>query len=104
MISRTAALLLLVGCANPDYPPSVPLDAELAECSEPEDCMIISLGCCDACNGGFEVAARVDQEDEIRRRYEERPCTNRACTLVACLPTEAVCESGTCAIEQATKF
>lgn len=85
---------------NPNYPPALPLEAEFTDCEVDEDCTLVELGCCDACNGGFKVSVRTDRRQEVEREFAETCPGDFACTLLACPPDEAVCdENNTCAIE-----
>ncbi|MEL6349550.1 MAG: hypothetical protein AAFV53_40985 [Myxococcota bacterium] len=95
---RLALMLFLFACNN--YPPPDPLESELTDCSADEECVVVELGCCDACNGGTAVAVNKAQEDETRDRYSERCGLNYACTLMACGSLDAVCDDGTCVLEQ----
>lgn len=96
------ALLTLAACGNPDYPPPDPLPAELTTCDVPEDCVVVELGCCDACNGGVVVAVHADHAAETRDTYSERCSGNTACTLVACAPNTADCIDSTCTVVTGT--
>lgn len=90
----------LIGCSNPEYPPPDPLPDPYTRCAGSEDCVIVELGCCDACNGGTAVSVNAKSEAEVRDRYAESCGNNQACTLMACAPWEPTCDDRTCGMEQ----
>jgi hypothetical protein len=89
---------------NPNYPPELPLDPALTQCTIAGDCTVVELGCCDACNGGVAVAVRSDARGDVIDEYSEACGPTVACTLMGCPPLEAVCDAGTCTLEQGTTF
>ena len=96
---------ILMGCtdegdSNPDYPPSLPLDAEYTDCSTADDCVVVELGCCDECNGGFAVAVNVDSESVVSERFTETCQEDQACTEIGCAPWVLSCDDGTCGLER----
>lgn len=100
---RTTVLAMcLAGCnfVNPNYPPELPLDAELTDCEVDEDCTIVELGCCSDCNGGLAVAVRNDARDQVETDFSQACGRGVACTLIACAPLEATCEANVCAVTQ----
>jgi hypothetical protein len=91
-------LLLLSACFVNEYPPPDPLPAEYTSCEVDEDCVVVSLGCCDHCNGGEARAANTANEDEVRDLYSERCGPRYSCTLMGCSQLEATCAEGTCTL------
>lgn len=97
----TGLLLSLVACnpANPNYPPTS-LPEALTTCEVDADCAGYEIGCCDACNGGTRIALRADATDEEVDVYRET-CANRyTCTQVYCDVPEAICDAGTCRLDE----
>lgn len=91
-------LLAVASCGkpNPDYPPPATLPADLTDCDEAADCVLVELGCCEHCNGGTEVAVRVDQQAAVVETYSETCRGEVACTLLGCEATVAECIENTC--------
>jgi len=86
-----------------NYPPPDPLEDEYRSCDVDNDCVIVSLGLCDHCNGGISVAVNEDAEQTVFDLYAEaEPDEEWGCTLMACSPLEAICDAGLC-IEQNTE-
>ena len=96
------SFLLVSACGNPSYPPELPLDEELTTCTADEDCVVVQLGCCDACNGGVAVSARADRAEDVRGEFAEAGCATVDCTLMDCPPLLATCPATTCTLEQGT--
>ncbi|MEL6345701.1 MAG: hypothetical protein AAFV53_21510 [Myxococcota bacterium] len=87
-------LLSLSGCNT--YPPPDELNSGYTTCQTDDECVVVELGCCTACNGGTAVAVRTDQADEVADIYSERCGNGVDCTQRACDPLEAVCQVDTC--------
>jgi len=101
LLAPLALLVLASGLAacsttNPDYPPPSPLDTTYTSCEVPEDCVIVSLGCCDACNGGTEVSVNTQSAQTVRDLYSETCAGQLVCTDLGCAPTLATCDAGVC--------
>ena len=98
-------LLALTACGdtepadNPNYPPG-DLDAALTACSEPTDCVVVELGCCDQCNGGTAVSVNTASADQVREDFSESCEEGTACTELGCAPWVTTCDSGTCGAER----
>ena len=85
------------------FPPELPLESEFATCEVDTDCVIVELGCCDACNGGLAVASNVASREEVERLYSERCRGNVGCTLIGCPGSTAECGAGnTCEVVPGT--
>ncbi|MCA9566573.1 MAG: hypothetical protein KC656_01980 [Myxococcales bacterium] len=97
---RHLLVLGLVACGNPNYPPPAQLPAELVQCEQPSDCVVVELGCCDACNGGTAVSVRADRRDEVVDTYAETCGASTACTLIGCGALYATCVDSTCGMER----
>jgi hypothetical protein len=98
------AATLLAGCAsdgNDSYPPGE-LDASFTTCTQPTDCVVVELGCCDDCNGGLAVAVNNASAAEVEAAFSESCGNNTACTLMACADWEISCDAGTCAAVRGT--
>lgn len=66
-------------------------------CSADEDCTVVRPCECDECNGGFAVAAHVDEADRVR--FLTGGCCEKrgGCTLLACLDEPVpTCVEGAC--------
>ena len=83
------------------YPPSA-LDAATTSCTEPSDCVVVELGCCDACNGGFAVAVNTASAAQVRADHAQDCGEGMACTEMACPDWVVTCDDGTCASERGT--
>lgn len=103
-ILLTAGLAACFPLPNPNYPPELPLDPSLTTCQKDDDCVIVELGCCDACNGGFAVAVSADARGDVIEEYSESCPVNVACTLRACPPLVPRCDVDTCVAEQSSTF
>ena len=91
-------LILRMLACNESYPPNLLLDPALTACELDRDCVIVELGKCDACNGGFSVAVNRDSEEEVRKKYSQRSPFGYACTAMGCVSGPAVCDAGTCGV------
>lgn len=121
-LTRRASVLAVVACGlllacgdakDPDgtecaseYPPPSPLDAEFTGCEVDEDCVVVELGMCDACNGGTAVAVGTASELAVADQYAECvPDTGEwGCTAMACPPLYATCDAGACTLQQETTW
>jgi len=92
-----------VGCGNPNYPPANPLSSDFRACEVDEDCVIVELGCCDECNGGTAVAVRSGQEQAALDEYGQTGCNGVDCTLLACNPLAAECQSDLCVVDRSAR-
>jgi hypothetical protein len=100
LIALFAVLTLFSACANFEYPPPDVLPADYTACDVPEDCVVVELGCCDACNGGEARSVAADQADAVRTRYTE-PCREgQGCTEIGCAAWITTCEGGVCGLER----
>jgi len=88
----------LIGCAGAEYPPPDELPAEYTSCDVPADCVVVELGCCDACNGGDARSVSRDQASAVAERYAESCGPATACTEMACGSWETTCEDSVCGL------
>lgn len=95
-----AVLLLSFAACNPNYPPPDELPAEYTACDTAEDCVIVELGCCDACNGGEARSVAADQAAAVADEFAEVCVGDTSCTLIGCAPLETTCNAGVCGMEQ----
>jgi hypothetical protein len=72
------------------------MEAEYTACDVPEDCVIVELGCCDACNGGEARSVAADQVDAVEERFAEVCKRNTSCTLMGCPSKITTCDAGVC--------
>ena len=82
------------------YPPDMPLDASLTSCSDSGQCVVVELGCCDACNGGLAVAVNRESMADVTSRFSEQCDGPTICTLRGCAPWVATCVDGSCDLGQ----
>lgn len=92
-----------LGCGNPAYPPTQPLELEFRACVVDEDCTIVELGCCDECNGGFAVSATLGEEEAVLDEYGEGACGGTDCTLLGCNPLVPRCSNGLCIVDRSAR-
>lgn len=100
VLAPLCGLLLLLACdAEPaQWRPPDPLELpkDFVECLEDSECVRVELGCCDACNGGADVAVPGEMAEQMKARYGQ-PCSGATvCTQRVCEPKAPVCEGGTC--------
>ncbi len=96
--------LWALGCGNPAYPPTQPLEVDLRACQVDEECTIVELGCCDECNGGTAVAVTIGQEEAALDEFGEARCGSVVCTRLACQPLIPRCSSeGLCVVDRSLR-
>ena len=100
LLASTFLWLATLGC-NAEFPPPDELPVEYTACDAPEDCVVVELGCCDACNGGEARSVSVDQADAAVERYAEVCGMGTACTEIGCSPWETTCDAGVCGLRRA---
>jgi hypothetical protein len=62
-----------------------PRDAgDVMACQSDADCIVVEMGCCDHCNGGFLLSVNKTQVDAARAAHGEKDCTGVACTERGC--------------------
>jgi hypothetical protein len=67
-------------------------------CVQDRDCTVVEMGCCDRCNGGWQLAVSRDLEDEATATWHDRMCSEAACTTFACrMELTPICDGGVCA-------
>jgi hypothetical protein len=103
-------ILIALGCSGADpkdptaceseYPPPTTLDEVHTVCEVDDDCLVLELGMCDSCNGGVAVAVNTGSEADVTALHQEcAPDTGEwGCTLMACTPLVARCDSGVCTL------
>lgn len=104
---KNLLFLILVACgtssAEPWDPPSqTELRSEFTDCADGATCVVVELGCCDACNGGLAVAVRQDQATAVADEHGEICDEPVACTEMACAPLTAECDSDVCTLVEGT--
>ena len=72
------------------------IDGQVIACQEDDDCVIVELGCCDACNGGWSATVNKKFEDDVIERNHDTCTGNEICTDMWCGYQFARCENGTC--------
>jgi hypothetical protein len=105
-------LVLLVACGGvapgggteaceTEYPPPAELDAAYTVCEVDDDCRVVELGVCDACNGGTAVAVNGASEGTVFDLYAQcEPDEEWGCTEMACAALIPLCEAGSCVMEE----
>ena len=78
---------------------SLSLKPEQIACALPTDCEIITLGCCDYCNGGSAISVNKNHSAEVFAQNKATGCEKFACTAMGCIPAlpYAYCNQGSCA-------
>jgi hypothetical protein len=92
----------LAGCKKqaPEGPVLSPTFDERQSCGGDDDCAVVEIECCDACNGGTAVGVHKDHAADVRKEYVAADrCEGTACTLMACPTPVAVCEAGRCGVK-----
>lgn len=78
-------------------PPALDPKDPMFSCSAAADCQVVEMGCCDHCNGGWQLTVNKQQIDAAKAKYHEPncggPCTERGCNW----HETPACEAGTCA-------
>ena len=97
-------LLMVASCTQPatnggDGNGDISFKPEQIACTIPTDCEIVTLGCCDYCNGGSVASVNKNYSTEVLTKHKATGCEKIACTLMACIPALplAYCNNGTCA-------
>lgn len=103
-MKRLLLLLFLLAACTPNaaYPPPDVLDAEYTACDAPEDCVVLELGCCDACNGGEARSVNSEHEDTVRTLYTQSCVFVDGCTEIGCNDWETTCEDNVCGLQRTT--
>lgn len=66
-------------------------------CMTDDDCTVLELGCCDKCNGGWQLSVNTRHAEAATRTWAEQQC-DTGCTTLECPVTLApVCDGGVCA-------
>lgn len=96
-----AAIAALAGCKKKAEGPVVsPTFDERQACTVDDDCAIVQIECCDACNGGTAVGVHKDVAADVRKEYVPAgSCEGTACTLMACPEPEPICREGRCGVK-----
>jgi hypothetical protein len=98
----TLGLLLvtspLPACSKGPSRPTQKVPAEMTRCQSDADCTLVTMSCCDSCNGGWEWSVAVAAAGEAKSRFGE-PCTeSQYCTDLGCMPEPvAICDNNVCA-------
>jgi hypothetical protein len=94
------ALVLLMACKKTPSEPTVPPTFdERQACTVDDDCAVVQIECCDACNGGTAVGVHKDVAADVRKEYVPADaCEGKACTLMACPDPEPICREGRCGV------
>lgn len=95
-------LLVFVAACASNYPPPDTLPAEYTACDVPADCVVVELGCCDACNGGEARSVNAEHEQTVRDTYTEQCGPGTACTEIGCPAWVTTCDAGVCGLERGT--
>ncbi len=95
-----ALLLPLAACQMTEYPPPAELPSDYTACDAPEDCVVVELGCCDACNGGEARSVSSAHLDAVRTQYTQGCALNQGCTEMGCSAWETTCEEGVCGLQR----
>ncbi len=106
IVALLASLLILTACPQSNNTGvgdggsgDLSLKAEQVACQVPTDCKIVSLSCCDFCNGGQVASVNKNHAENVLAEHKQTGCEKYPCTLTACLFSLpfAYCDRGTCA-------
>lgn len=77
--------------------PAVDNDAMFA-CASAADCVVLEMGCCDHCNGGYLLSVNGLQAEQAIQNHRAHDCGASVCGHDRCAATShAVCDAGECA-------
>jgi hypothetical protein len=74
----------------------LPLEGQIIACQEDADCVVVELGCCDSCNGGWSASVNKDYEEDVSTRNRDACSDQQVCTEMACDAAFPRCENNTC--------
>lgn len=68
-------------------------------CVTDDECSVVEMGCCDHCNGGWQLAVNRDLVVEAKAQWQDLDCaTEVACPETACATEPSpICDGGVCA-------
>lgn len=83
--------------------PATPAPAagdELFACASDDECVVVEMGCCDHCNGGWRLSVNKAHVDAATAKHHDKDCSG-ACTERGCdWATAPVCHQGACAMSE----
>jgi len=84
------------------FPPGVDPEQAWFECESDDQCVVLEMGCCDHCNGGWLMTLNEIYAAEALATYKEKDCEGILCTKMACSQKEGVCVDGMCQTQVVT--
>jgi hypothetical protein len=84
--------------APKDETPAPTPDADaMFACKSDDECVVLEMGCCDHCNGGWRLSVNKAHTDAATAKHHDTGCTG-ACTERGCdWDTAPACNEGACA-------
>lgn len=83
-----------------DRPDEADLPAAWRTCEDAADCVLVTYGCCDPCNGGEQTAVTAAHQADAEALLAWPACAcSSECTLLGCQPHVPTCEGGVCGHE-----
>lgn len=88
------------GTSGPGALAPLPLTGQVIACQEDADCIVVELGCCDSCNGGWSASVNGEYAKDVEERNHDACSGQEVCTEMACDPAFPRCENSTCTSRQ----
>ncbi len=74
--------------------------SDMFACASDDHCVVLEMGCCDHCNGGWQLSVNTAHAEAATAKHHDQNCTG-GCTKRGCAwKTTAVCHEGTCAMSE----
>jgi hypothetical protein len=81
-------------------PPPEPAfdDDAMFACASAADCVVLEMGCCDHCNGGWLLSVNRMHAEQAVQAHRAQDCSASACETHRCEGrAQAICDAGACA-------
>jgi hypothetical protein len=80
--------------------PAEGADDKMFACASDDECVVMEMGCCDHCNGGWRLSVNKTHGEAASTKYHDKDCSG-ACTERGCdWATAPVCHQGACAMTE----
>ena len=96
LCTEMACPALFPRCITGDCAYSDEVAIDWQGCATDDDCIVVELGCCDHCNGGYVVATNTLFAEEVIEEMSDVCEEDHPCTLMACPEELPRCEEGIC--------
>jgi len=83
----------------PALSPEIEVDEEaMSGCTSAADCVVLELGCCDRCDGGYRISVNRMHAEQATRVHAQECSSANPCEQLNCDTTHrATCDAGRCA-------